>query len=415
MTLALCLVTSTASAAALRHELGLGADYSNQRHTAYTSDTLESDTSDIETEAKGFWRLTLDNPESGTGPGGSNTLTFSTRSLADALYLSLDRDLLSRLILETDLDAEARWNHDLFPALADTFWRRDQLSGSASAGLRWNLAEQFDLNAADRVEAQYDLKPDSFNFNYVVNRIEAGASLEIGMLGSLDAAWYWSRRWAIAVDSQDYDDHSARLGFDNYFGENWQVHLANDLARRTYQAAERSYWDENLNLQLGFDFGSVFGLSVEEDARWTLHDSSTTVYSNQFENRLRPGFEWRPLTELTFRFGLQWEKLQTLPAPKPEDYRDRSVMLGFDLLKPDRFWLSLEDRLGQRTFESPDSGFQSDYRYNELYFMLNWTIFSAGSNSLTVDGMASISPEWHSDRTDNFYLTTYTLELKYGF
>jgi hypothetical protein len=410
----LCLLTS-AFASGLRSEFSLGADYSNQRYTAYTSDTLQGDTADVETEAKGAWRLGLEGPDGPTRLEGSNLLTFSTRSIRDALDLSFDRDLGPRLAVETGLNAEARLYHSAFPSLADTSWRKDYVSGSADAGLRFRPFEPFSLTASDEVEAEYYPEPDSFNYHYVINRVKAGSALEVGLLGSLDADWQWSRRWALSADSQNYDDHTTRLGFDNYIGDNWQIRLSGDLSRRAYETKERSYWDGNPSLQLGFDPMPALGFSLDEDARWTFHDSATVVYSDAFQNRLRVGLEWRPAAELTFRVGPEWERSQTLPTAEADDYRDRAVTIGCDFLNPGRVWVSLDNRVGQRRYHEPDSAYQSNYTFNELNLMLSWTIFTAGRNSLLLDGMAGVTPEWHADQADNFTLTTFSLELKYGF
>lgn len=409
----LVLLLVAVGVAGIRNEFGFGADYSNQRYSTYTSDTLAADTTDIETEAKTSWRFVLQPDRAGFT--ASNTAILSTRSLRDALTLRLERPLTERLMMQTGLDADGRWYHDLFPDLTDTLWRKTHVNGMADAGLSYFVTNALRLAASDRLEALLYQEPDSFSYNYVLNRVHAGLSIAVGLLGSFDANWHWSQRNAIGVDSQDYDDHSLRLSFDDYLGDKWQVRVDNDVARRRYLALERSNWSGSPSIDIRLDPGPAFGLSLEDDARWTLPDSATSVYPRQLENRLRPGVEWRPLAELSLRLGLQWERVRTLPEAAPEDYHDLSIPIGVDLLRAGRLWVSLEERFGWRRHDSPDSAYRSNYVYNDLSLMLNWTVISSGRHALVLDGMASIAPEWHATPEDNYYLTNYSLGLKYGF
>jgi len=83
-------------------------------------------------------------------------------------------------------------------------------------------------------------------------------------------------------------------------------------------------------------------------------------------------------------------------------------------MKLDRLWLSVEDRLGRRRYPLADSSFQSNYVFNEFNLMVNWTIIKTGRGGLSINGMASISPEWHSDKSSDLATRIFTIELKYG-
>jgi hypothetical protein len=83
-------------------------------------------------------------------------------------------------------------------------------------------------------------------------------------------------------------------------------------------------------------------------------------------------------------------------------------------MKAGRFWFSIEDRLGRRRYPLADSSFQSDYVFNEFNLMADWIVVKTASGGLSLNGMVSISPEWHSDKASNLATRIYTLELKYG-
>jgi hypothetical protein len=105
---------------------------------------------------------------------------------------------------------------------------------------------------------------------------------------------------------------------------------------------------------------------------------------------------------------------RSLPQPTDQDFREPSLAVGFDLFLVNRLWLSLEDRIGRRRYLLADSGYQSDYAFNELNLNLNWTVFSRPGSTLSMSAMATISPEWYAVETDDFTTRIFTFELKYG-
>jgi PAS domain-containing protein len=405
-----CLLTSAFSSG-LRNSFRLGADYTNQTYKTWHSDTVQEDTADVETEARASWQLLLDpGSETGTRVSGNNSLTISTGRLSDDLGLELESDLTERLALEAGLDAEARHYHRLLPAMSDTTWRRDYMSGSTRLGLGLKLSEASELKVSDRAELEHYPEPDSYSYDCLVNRAEARFSTSIGLFGSFDADLSWARRWAWQTDSQDYNDYGLRLGYDNYAGD-WQFRLDNDVSRRAYESPRRSYWEVEPDAGIRWQASPAIGFALSDNPTYTRHDAPDEVYSNGWTNRLVLGLEWQVWAPLGLKFGPEFERSASLPEGQPEDYRDRSLRLGLDLMFPGRLWLSVEDRLGSRTYRSADSSYQSNYRYNELTAMLDWTIVGP----LSLNAMATVAPEWHAEQTDNLSAATSTLELRYGF
>ncbi len=393
------------------HELRLGADYTNQTYSTWVSDTTTSDTAAVETEGKLSWRVLMKPADRPLKLGGTNTLTLSTSSLRDNFSLELKQSLADRLTLESGVDAEVRLYHRLLPAITSASWRRDNLQGSARLGLDWSLSPAAKVGITDRLEMQHYPSPDSYNYDYLLNRIESRYRLEFGILSSLDAGLDWSRRRALTVDSQDYNSYSLRFGLDTYLGEDWQLRVDNDLDRRRYDVPARSCWEESPAVGLFWNPLPKLTLQLNGAADITLYDKPDDVYTSNWVNR--PGFTivWQADHGLSLKLGPRFETCRSVPSVRPEDYRDRALEFGLDLLMAGRLWLSAEDRLGRRTYQSADSSYQSDYRYNEFNGMLDWTIAGA----LNLSTMVTVSPEWHAEQTDNLAATTFSVELRYGF
>ena len=305
--------------------------------------------------------------------------------------------------------------HDAFPKLSDTAYRKNYISTTGRVLARHDLTDWLSADLSDALEYQLYPDADSFNYNYLLNRAQASTSLRIGTAVSADASYQWSQRLAGALADQNYTDHTFRAGIDGWFEPGWQAGISADIARRRYPRPDRSYWDISPNLSLEWDPGSTLALSVRDDARSTVYDSTSDVYYNQFQNRLELEAEIRPRTGISIRLGPQFDRLRGLPAPQSDDYSELALAAGLDFFLNGCLWLSLDDRLGTRRYAAGDSGYQSDYRFNEASLMANWTILSVGRSSLSLNGTVSVSPEWHADETENLSAATASLELRYGF
>jgi hypothetical protein len=402
----------------LQHEFGLAGDYTNQTYGIVDPDTIgnpdKRDTLDVETEGRGFWNLDLSIEGPDTRFAAGNDLGLSTRSVREALNLSIERDLASILHIEAFDDAELRYYHRALPQLSDTGFQRSYLSNTTDLALDLDVTPALELSASEQVQLSYYPEPDSYGYDYLLSRSRLGLRQELGGISALDLEYDWSRRWAIAVDDQDYAEHSLDADLDWYFDNGPHVELENNVSRRAYAGRSRSYWEENPGVRFDADASSALSISLDDDARWTWYDSSTAVYNDLFENSLKFGLEWRATSELSFRTGPEWAAGRSLPAATTEDYREVSATAGADYMRAGWLWLSVEDRLGRRRYPLADSSFQSNYAFNEFNLMANWTIIKTNRGGLSLDGNVSISPEWHSDQTSNLATRIYTLELKYG-
>lgn len=413
-----CLIAlaAGASAASVTNSYSLGADYASQRYGVYTGDTLnyeiEDDTLATETEARGTWSFDLGLGSEGSTFAVGSRLSLSTRAVQEGLSLDLRRALGPRLELAASDFADLRLYHGLLPALADTAFRRDYLDNTARVGLAWQPVEPTRISLAGRANLGYFPRPDSYSYNYLTGRIELDLRQDLGLLSSMEAGLQLARRWARA--DQRYTEVCANAGIDGYIGSGPHAALTLDAARRRYADPGRSYLEFGPTFELGVDVSDAFSFDLEDDTRATLYDSIAGVYSDFLENSTRLGFEYRAGSDFGLRAGPQFEFGQGLRGTGDENYRELSLFAGLDIARADRFWLSLDDRFGVRRFPDADTLFAGSYAFNELSLMLDWTLARTAGARLSLNGSATVSPEWHAVDTDNFLTRIFTLELRWG-
>ena len=402
----------------MSHEVGLAGDYTNQTYGIVDYDTIHNpdvwDTLDIETEAGSFWNLDLSVEKGGTRFSLGNDVNLSTSSVRDALEMNFRQDLAPGLELDIADAAEVRYYHRALPQLADTGFQKGYWTNTGDISLDLDVTDALTLSASEEVQLFHYPEPDSYNCDYLLNRAGAGLVQELGGISSFDLEYEWARRWADATDDHDYSEHTLDADLDIYFDAGPHLNLTNTVGRRRYSAASRSYWEETPGIRFGVDLSSALELSLEEEPNWTWYDAPTAAYTNLLENRLKLAVEWRATGELSFRAGPQHDFGRGLPTETSDDYREGSVMAGIDYMKVGRLWLSVEDRLGLRRYPLADSSFQSNYVFNEFNLMVSWTIIRTSRGGLSLDGMASLSPEWHADKSSDLSTRIFTLELKYG-
>ena len=412
------LPAQSAPHASLSNSFGLGVDYSSQAYRTGIYDTLhwewlERDTLDLQTEAGSFWGLKLGVAGGKTSLDADNNLRISTGSVRERLGLELGHNLARSLKLSGKNDLEMRYYHRLLPQLADTSYTRNYLNNTGELGLSFEPDDLTRLGVSDGVELQRYAQPDSFSYDYLLNRLRFSAGREIGLLTNLDAGYSWQRRWSAAVPDRNYYEHSAEAGLDQYLESGLHVGFDDDLRRRRYPQAEHSFWEEHATITLGQDLSSL-GYEIEVEPRWTWYDSATEVYANLCENTVKLAGKFQPRPEFSIRVGPQLDRGSGLSGPSDQEYREVSLPANLDLFQTDRFWLSFEERPGRRSYPHADSAYHSAYWFNELNLMLNWTLLSSAGGALQLEGMANITPEWHVDRSDNTSLGMYSIEFRYG-
>lgn len=423
--MSIALILAVAAALEVSSELGIGADYSSQSYTVYdysspdsvNIEVLEADTTDAETEAGGFLRLGL--ADAKTGLSATNTLKATTRSLREQLAAEFTARLSPRFQVRAANDAELRYYHQLLPELADTSLDKDYLDNTSRVECRLEPTENFYFRVSDVAELFRYSEPDSFSYDYFVNRVLGSGFLELGPGATVELEYGWARRWAGAQPDRDYNEHGFRAGIGQYFESGFRFDATNDLVRREYRSASYSYLDESFSIAAGWGRGG-WNVEAEETGRWVFYDSTTEVYANLFENGVQLTAEFRPwdavagVSSLSLKLGPRYDFGSGLRGPSDEDYREISVSATIDLFTLNRLWVSVEDRFGQRRYPNADTAYQSNYTFNELSAFLNWTLIPAEAGGLRLECSANIAPEWHARETDDFGFGVYSVELKYG-
>jgi len=397
--------------------VSLGGDYTIQNYKTGGYDTInyewrEQDTLDRETEGRGALMVGMDLDQAGVRLDLTNTAAFSTRSVRDQATIALEENPLTWLGLGLDGDFEFRKYHSLFPRLADTGYSEDYLTGSGRAEVELRPLAGTEITLANRLETQRYAEPDSYSYNYVLNRASAGIDQELGALASFDATYAWTRRWVAEVADRNYQGLELDAGLSSYLESGWQFGLRNTLGRRRYPTPEHSYWEEGLSANVGRDFTGV-ALELANDAAWTWYDSTTAVSTDLFENSTRLEFSVQVLGDLTVRAGPRVDFGRNPQGPSADDYRELSFAAGIDYFKLDKVWLTIDDRIGRRAYPNADSAFQSSYTFNEWSLLGNWTVLTSPAGELRLEASASVTPEWHTDSFDDFMMRSYSLELKY--
>ncbi|MEO0068098.1 MAG: hypothetical protein ABIK23_03075 [candidate division WOR-3 bacterium] len=396
----------------IRNDAGIGGDYSTQRYTI--TDTITKDTTSPGAELRTFWTIYLNNDKPARNLQSENAISISNVSIHDRFHFGFSTELNPKIRLQATADGELRYYHHYLPLLGDTLQRNSYFNNNLKLGVGSRFLNNLTVTIQENIELHHYLSSDTFTYNYFINRAGVIANLNIGELSLITLNYNYNRLWAQNQSEQNYAENKFNLDLDNYLGTDLHLTFSDYFTRRSYANRLRSYWEVEPQFSCGWDFSPQIGLKVDENLRLTWFDETTAVYQNQAENRIGLGLEFRPGSILTFSLGPQFDVSRSLAHPTDQDYRELALYLGADLFKSDWVWLSIEDRFGERRYLFSDSGFQSDYRFNEFSLFGNWKIIPTSRGGFNLEVMVSIAPEWHQEAVDNLAATYCLLELKYS-
>lgn len=396
----------------IRNDAGISGDVSTQRYTI--TDTITRDTTSPNAELRTFWTFYLNSDKPTQNLQADNAIYLSNAAVHNRLHLDFTTDINPIIRFQTSADGELRYYHHRIPLLGDTIRRNSYFNNSLRLKITPRFSESFSLNAQENLELHRYLSSDSFNYNYFINRAGLTASIGFGDLSFLILNYNYNRLWAQNQSEHNYAENSLTFDWDNYFGFDWHLTFSNYFTRRSYTNRLRCYWEEEPHLSCNWDFSPGIGLRAEENLRLTWFDETTTVYQNQVENRFGLELETQLGSWGTFYLGPHFELTHSLAHRTDQDYREIALYFGIDLFKSSRFWLSVDDRVGERRYLFADSGFQSDYMFNEFNLLGNWNIITTTQGGLSLQIMVSIAPEWHREAIDDLAATLCAIELKYS-
>jgi hypothetical protein len=268
------------------------------------------------------------------------------------------------------------------------------------------------LTLGGELEANHYLHPDSLNRDHLTNRVECGARRDLGDLSTFSIDYSWARRFGTALR---YAEHAAGLDIDCYFEPGPHCQTTADLTRRLADAGSPGYWELAPSASFDLDLTDNVTLTVTDELLATRYDSTSLAYTDALENRLCLESEIRSSAAFSWHGGIEFGSSRSLPDKTADDFREAAVILGLDLLKSDRLWLSLEDRLGRRAYEPGQLSLSTDYVFNDLSLLFDWTIIARTAGALELVTTADLAPEWHERRIENLTSRILTFELKWRY
>ncbi len=395
------LIAPPADAAELRNRLLAGYDSFVDRFTL-----IEDDTTEVVHE----YYAGLDNFFL-TGKGRTK---FTLRNLFKYGNQTIDNDLNGVL----NAGSRASWLMQLRANLRLKYFREgsdyefgnDYLQSNIHLKLGKQISEKWYILSKSRAE-MIDYQ-DRTQFDYDYHYFDTGLGVESGSYFSRYARAFVSLGRRESPDTTD-------LSFNRVLAEA-EVRLSSgsltfDIAalcdRREYEGMTRSdYWFiySNGNLTWTGTSGRTVTLRVESEI--LNYDTQTrTWFNNHF---LRGSLRGRlPVTGISY-FYVE-PRLATMRCESfiEERYNEASVVLGFDVMGSERYWLTFSWEPGYRSYTLEDNPIYSDFQFNRLTLMASGTFGNRYGANLFI----SHDPEKHTRRTDDFSITMISASVSLQF
>ena len=324
----------------------------------------------------------------------------------------------------------------------------DDLNGVLNAGSRegWLLQLRGNLR----------LKFFRENSDYEFGNDYAQSNIHLKLGKQVADKWYVlskSRAEMIVFDERtqfDYDYHyfDTGLGVEtgSYFGRYVRVFSAlghREAPDTTDLSFDRSLTEAELRLSSGsFSFGfSVYGdrriySGITRSDYWFIYTTSNITWTgisgrtvtlrgeSEILNYDRQTSTW--FNNHFFRGSLRFRlpvtgisnfyvepRLATMRCESliEERYHEGSVVLGFDIMGSEKYWMTFSWEPGYRSYTLEDNPIYSDFRINRLSLMASGTFGKRYGANLFI----SHDPEKHTRRTDDFTITMASVSVSLMF
>jgi hypothetical protein len=352
---------------------------------------------------------------------------FSMRRESPTLRTTIE----SRLSTGTELDREAvQWDLRWHPAPRD----RIDLSLQVQARqFRENADFSLDSdNQEGLLRLQWQREAGSWHWGLKARsralRFDTRSIYELDSDRlDLSAQVGWRQGWRHWVDvdagigRKDVRDSTA-ISYDHLFAradagwslsERWQWQLRPSVERRFYDDAgvRHPFWDLDLDSQLEWRLGERWRLRWRTPLEYLRPDENTDVYFDIFSGRIGSDLVWtRGLMEIGVEPRWSWLR----SSLKVEDsYSQPSVVLHFDHFGSERWWLSLSEELGRRSYVYDTAGGLD--LYSDYFFVRTSLLGGLRLNEhLSFELFLSDEPESHRRGSDDSRLTLVSAALRAG-
>jgi hypothetical protein len=399
--LILLLIAPPADAAELRNRLLAGYDSFIDRFTLVEDDTTET----IHEYYAGLDNFFLH----------ENAATkFSLRNIFRYGNQTIDNDLSgvfnagSRSDWLVQLRANLRLKY--FREGSDYEFGNDYLQSNTHLKIGKRISESWYILSKSRGEIiSFD---ERTQFDYDYRYFDTGLGVEAGS--------YFSRfmRVFTRIGHREAPD-TTELNFDRSLTEaelrfsngSLSLDLSTYADRRLYSGTTRSdYWFIYSTMALTWTGLSGRTLTLRAESELLDYDIQTrTWFNNHF---VRGSLRGRmPVSGISYVYAEPRIAAMRCESFIEERYSEYSVVLGFDVMGSEKYWMTFSWEPGKREYELEDNPIYSDFTFNRLSLMASGTFAGRYGANLFV----SHEPEKHTRRTDDFTITMVSASVSIAF
>jgi len=384
--------------AEMRNHVTLGYDSFVDRFTILEADTLESVHEFYLGLGNGFMY------RSGTASAGvRNLLKFSNQTIDEGF--DAEASIAPRKLAVIDLRGALYWKH--FQEGSDYEFGNDYAQVNAILKIRRDLGTACRMSLKSRFEL-IDYK-ERTEFDHDYGYFDGGVEVEAGhdVSKAIRAGIYAGKRDVADSTSLSYDRVLALLEAGLLSARGMAIHFTSAADRRDYRSTVRSSnWSvmSFLDLSLNASNGAVYSLRGESELM--TFDRPDTIYFNT--HFLRAGLRVRfPIRSMSSCFVEPRYARMLCNDFEEERYEEISCILGAELMRGDRLWLSLSYEPGHRDYSLDVNDLYSDYYLNRISAMGSVSLAAKTALNLCV----THEPERHSRRADDFSVTLVSIDL----
>jgi hypothetical protein len=418
----LLLFTSLTGAEAFSQEslafdfsFGLGYDNVSERYYLIHYDTLAVPSESLETlrrateeieEQKAVLRLGL---KKGFAEKSllslNNSFSLGNLYMRDILRIAWEKDgfsLSNQAELKTIQDKEK------------LTYQTDYFTNNLDVRLKVALSPGLTLGFKNNLEYTEYKEYTIYAYDYYRNRTSVELDKDLSSGGFLHLSYQFSQRNVPDSVLLHYDRHFFYFSFDKYFGWETLFLLENELERKLFNKPEGmdSYWEDRFTFRLSRRVHDKVELLFGNELDVLSYDVEDEVSFDYFEDKFSAFLEYELLDGLEIAGGPELIFFSSLRRDLQDyDYTQSAFILSLDVMRSAQFWLSLEDRIGKRDYESDKNPFYTDYLLNQLTLFLDGELAS----HLGFNLMLSVDSEWHDSKGDNLTVFLISSELAYSF